>query len=456
MIFNCPRIVISALKGGSGKTLVSVGLSSLFKEKGYRVAPFKKGPDFIDPGWLSFASGRKCFNLDQFLMKKTDILDSFIENSSDADIAIIEGNRGLYDGVDREGRYSTAELAKLLKSPVILIVDVTMMTRTVSALVKGCQIFDRAVNISAVILNRVAGQRQEKIIRNTVEYYCGIPVIGSIPKLKENLLKERHMGLVPYQEKERAEEVIYWAKSIIKETVDTDVLEEIAKSAPPIERGLRRSEEKNLSNSLKIGFFLDNAFWFYYPENLELLKKAGVQLIRINSLEDNSIPDVDALYIGGGFPETQADLLARNISLKEDLKRKIEEGLPVYAECGGFMYLGKEIITDGKKYPMVGIFSVKFLLEKKPQGHGYTVLEVCRENPFFEKGEIIKGHEFHYSRPILEGKEEFVFKVKRGKGIDGGKDGMIKRNVLATYTHIHARGNKRWVNSIIKAAAKRC
>ena len=454
MISYCPRIVISALRGGSGKTLVSIGLSSAFREKGYQVITFKKGPDFIDPGWLSLTSGRKCFNLDPFLMDKKEILHSFISNSTGMDIAIVEGNRGLYDGMDMEGKYSTAELAKLINAPLLLILDVTMATRTIAAVLKGCQVFDSELKIKGVILNRVAGARQEKLIRDSIKHYCGIPVLGAIPKLKENLLTERHMGLVPHQERKQAERVIFWARDVVKKYLDISAIEDIAKGVSPLTVEYKEDEKSFYYKGLKIGFFLDKAFWFYYPENLDALKNMGAELVKINALEDKNIPDVDAIYIGGGFPETQAEFLANNKSLMNDLRNKMEKGLPVYAECGGLMYLGESLFLNDKRYPMVGFLPIRFFLEKKPQGHGYTIVEVCKPNLFFDVGNLIKGHEFHYSRPeIIHNKGiNFVFKIKRGKGIDGKWDGIYKKNVLATYTHIHARGNNYWAKAFLMAA----
>ncbi len=460
MVSYSPRLVISALRGGSGKTLISMGLAALFKEKGYNVAVFKKGPDFIDPNWLSLATGNRCFNLDPFLMDKREIVSSFVSNSLCADISIVEGNRGLYDGMDLEGKYSTAELAKLIGSPLILILDVAMRTRTVAAILKGCQVFDTALNIKGVILNKVAGPRQEKLIRDCIRLYCDIPVVGSIPKLRENLLKERHMGLVPYQEREEAERVIDWAKGIVKEHLDIQRITEMAKDALPVKMDKMdkkidpKNEQTASSSPVRIGFFLDRAFWFYYPENLDALKERGAELVRIDALRDREVPDVDAIYIGGGFPETQAEFLARNEPLKRELRDRMEKGLPVYAECGGFMYLGESLFLDGKEYPMVGFLPIRFYMEKRPQGHGYTIMEVCRPNPFFRVKEVIKGHEFHYSRPyIVEAREwNFAFKVNRGRGIDQKQDGICKKNVLATYTHIHVRGNRQWPEAIIKVA----
>jgi cobyrinic acid a,c-diamide synthase len=460
MVFTQPRITIGALKGGSGKTILSLGLIAAWREKGHRIAPFKKGPDFIDAGWLTLAAARPCYNLDPFMMTNEQIVQSFVSHSSDADLSLIEGNRGVFDGLDLEGRYSTAELAKLLKTPVILIVDVTMATRTVAAVIKGCQAFDPDLNVAGIILNRVAGSRQEALITNAIEKYCGTIVVGSVPKLQDTIFPERHMGLVPYQEREHAEKAISWTRETVGKHLQIDAIWRIASEADDI--GIKFQSQtpgttvKAGNDSPQIGFIRDKAFWFYYPENLEQLERMGARLVEINAISQNVLPQLDALYIGGGFPEIQALALADNHTFRNALREEIEKGLPVYAECGGFMYLGKTLVVDGRTYPMVGAIPVEFVLEKRPQGHGYTVLEVNESNPYYPVGEILKGHEFHYAKPVLTRDENmnFVFKVCRGQGVDGERDGICIKNILATFTHIHAAGNPRWAKGLFEVASE--
>ena len=458
MLFTQPRITIGALKGGSGKTILSLGLIAAWREKGHRIAPFKKGPDFIDAGWLTFAAARPCYNLDPFMMNNEQIVQSFVSHSGDADLSLIEGNRGLFDGLDVEGRCSTAELAKLLKTPVILIVDVTMATRTVAAVIKGCQAFDPDLNVAGIILNRVAGSRQEALITNAIEKYCDTIVVGSVPKLQDTVFPERHMGLVPYQEREHAEKAISWTRETVEKHLQLDAIWRIASEAEDIEIKFQSQTPgttvKAGNDSPQIGFIRDKAFWFYYPENLEQLERMGARLVEINAISQNVLPQLDALYIGGGFPEIQAQALADNHTFRKALREEIEKGLPVYAECGGFMYLGKNLVVDGRNYPMVGAIPVEFVLKKRPQGHGYTVLEVNESNPYYPVGEILKGHEFHYSNPVLTGEAnvDFAFKVRRGHGVDGERDGICMKNVLATFTHIHAAGNPGWAKGLLKAS----
>jgi len=453
-----PRLTIAALKGGSGKTILSLGLVSAWRETGLKVAPFKKGPDFIDAGWLAFAADRPCYNLDPFMMTEEQIVTSFLSRSTASHISLIEGNRGLYDGLDLNGCCSTAELARLLHSPVLIILDVSMATRTMAAVVKGCQAFDPELNIAGVILNRVAGPRQETLIRGAVETYCGVPVVGAVPKLKENLFPERHMGLVPFQERDQAEKAVSWARQIVRDHLQLDQLLEIAYRSQGIETPLPTAgpapQNAAIQGSPRIGFLRDRAFWFYYPENLEQLKRLGAVLIQIDALSLSELPKLDALYIGGGFPETQARALAENRTFRESLRAEIEKGLPVYAECGGFMYLGERLRVADRSYPMVGSLPVEFVLQKRPQGHGYTVLEVTEPNPFYDVGNRLRGHEFHYSRPVFtqKGHVKFAFSVLRGHGINGSTDGICYQNTLATYTHVHAAGNPGWASRLLQAA----
>jgi len=450
-----PRITIAALRGGSGKTILSLGLVSAWRSRAHKIAVFKKGPDFIDSGWLSFAAGNPCYNLDPFLMTREQMLHSFEIHSAGADVSIIEGNRGLYDGLDQDGCCSTAELGKMLQSPVILIADVTMATRTVAALVLGCQKFDPDLKIAGIILNRVAGRRQESVVRGAIEHHCGIPVVGAVPKLTETLFPERHMGLIPHLERALAENAVDWARNIVEKNLDLDTLWKIAGNVEPLSNGAGSPQAGFLlDKDLRVGVIRDRSFWFYYPENLEHLKSLGATLVEIDSMQEKTLPQVDALYIGGGFPETQAEALAENEEFRNSLKEAIEQNLPVYAECGGLMYLGEQLLVGEKRYSMVGALPLSFILEEKPQGHGYTVMEVDGENPYYPVGEVLKGHEFHYSRVLPERGSELktIFKVRRGRGLDGLRDGILHRNLLATYTHLHAGGTSLWGEGLLRTA----
>ncbi len=460
-----PRIVMSALRGGSGKTVISIGIIAAWRQRGIPVSPYKKGPDYIDAGWLALAGSRPCYNLDTYLIDSSRIFNSFLTHTHPGDVAVIEGNRGLYDGIDMSGSTSTAELAKLLSAPVILCLDCTKSTRTMAAAVLGCLHFDPGVKISGVILNHVAGARHEAILRKSIEGHCGIPVLGALPKLSEQNFPERHMGLVPTAEHEWANESVSAIAAIAEKYLDLDALLQTARAASHnemrieemrIEKSLLTSHFSLLTQNPTIGIIRDSAFQFYYPENIEALRLAGAEIVFFSPLSHTSVPKIDALYIGGGFPETHAQELAENKSFREELKRLAEDGLPIYAECGGLMYLGKELILEKKSYPMAGVLPLSFGLFKRPQGHGYTEIEVTGQNPYFDIGEKILGHEFHYSRVLsYDGDENsFAFLMKRGVGLLGNKDGCMYKNVIATYTHIHALGTPSWADAIVKAALR--
>jgi len=458
---SVPRIVVSGLKGGSGKTVLTLALITSLRKKGLRITPFKKGPDYIDAGWLAKAAGASCYNLDLFMMSAQQALQSFLSHSMDTDLAIIEGNRGLYDGMDHRGTYSTAELAKLLKSRVVIIVDCTKTTNTIAAMVLGCQKMDPQVSIGGVVLNRVATSRQESVIRKAVNERCSVPVLGAIPRLKKDPFPERHMGLTPFQEHAGIEESIAAVAEIGSHYLDLEVIVNVAENAEkinasdteqPASSGVRRPMNKGP----RIGVIRDSAFQFYYEENFEELEKRGAELVEVSPLREDTLPEIDALYIGGGFPETHAIALANNVRFRDSLSHAIEDGLPVYAECGGLMYLGKTLIINDKAYPMAGVLPIVFGMQKKPLAHGYAILEVVRENPYFEQGNAYKGHEFHYSKVLEIDQDEpwFAFGVKRGRGIVDNKDGICYKNVLASYTHLHAIGSPAWADGMVRCAGK--
>ncbi len=443
-----PRLVVAALRGGSGKTIVSIGILAALCARGIPVAPFKKGPDYIDAGWLALAAGRPCYNLDTFLLDADLIRHSFCTHALRSGMALIEGNRGLYDGIDLDGTTSTAELSKLLGAPVVMCVDCTKTTRTMAAVLSGCVRFDPQVAIRGVILNRVAGARHESILRRSIEHYSGIPVIGAVPKLDRRIL---------------AADSIRSIACIGSEHIDLDALTRIARSAPPVEPVCRdiaptgetpRPEPATPRAGVRIGILRDSAFQFYYPENLEALAAAGAEIVYLSPLGAGDVPEVDALYIGGGFPETHAQELSGNTRFSSRLRELVAAGLPVYAECGGLMYLGEELVLEGRAYPMAGVLPLAFGLFKKPQAHGYTVVSVEGANPYYPTGAEVRGHEFHYSRVLRwSGSDnDLVFRMRRGVGIHGDRDGIVHRNVLATYTHIHALGNPGWAAAMVRNA----
>ncbi|MBF0572481.1 MAG: cobyrinate a,c-diamide synthase [Desulfamplus sp.] len=468
-------VVVAGLKGGTGKTVISLGIAAAWTNIGIKVAPFKKGPDYIDAGWLAQAAGRPCYNLDTFLCNPLQVQYSFKKNSSFADIALVEGNRGLYDGIDTDGHTSTAEIAKLLNLPILLVLDCTKSTRTMAALLMGCIHFDPHVHIMGVILNQVAGKRHEGKVKDNIERFCNIPVFGSVPKLSADDFPERHMGLIPSAEHALAVQSIESAAKVAKSCIDLDALYKASIKFSTSHTRYEASEEDHKSliyplhtnyplvssdDKPVIGIIRDSAFQFYYPDNLEILEEKGAILKFISPLTQTHIPDVDAIYMGGGFPETHAAQLAENISFRNELKALASKGLPIYAECGGLIFLGKSLTLKNVNtdetlvYPMADILPLSFGLSPRPVGHGYTEVKVVNKNPFFALGQTIRGHEFRYSHIInIDYREdEMAFAMVRGKGIISKKDGFFKNNVFGTYTHILASSTPSWAESIIKKA----
>jgi len=459
---NFPRLVIAGLKGGAGKTVAALGLVRAWQKEGLQIVPFKKGPDYIDAGWLSQAAKSPCYNLDPFLMSGEIIRKSFAFRAKSADISVIEGNRGLFDGVDESGSSSTAELAKLINAPVILVLDCTKTTRTVAVLVLGCLSLDPELRIEGVILNHIGGSRHETIVRRSVEKYTGISVLGALPRMKGDPIPMRHLGVTPWEEHPKAAKALDKLGLLVRESVDIHALNRIADqnkvwklAGMDCMKLFPAAEKTHSSHTPLIGVLRDGAFQFYYPENLEALEKAGAKLIFLNSLESAGLPELDALYIGGGFPETQAARLSANDDMKRDIYRAIHLGLPVYAECGGLMYLGRHLVWRGKTYPMAGAVGWDFIVGEKPAGHGYSALEVISQNPFYNIGTILRGHEFHYSRPVLVDKAnsgKLSCSVLRGHGFDGQHEGIVFKNIFGTYTHVHALEHPEWATSLVKTA----
>ncbi|MBF0567250.1 MAG: cobyrinate a,c-diamide synthase [Nitrospirae bacterium] len=458
-ILDKPRVVIAGLRGGAGKTTLSLGLLRLWKNKGRHVIPFKKGPDYIDAAWLSGAAKTPCYNLDSYIIDEGRLVNSLISHCADSDGVLIEGNRGLFDGVDAKGTFSTAALARLCASPVILVVDCVKTAATVGVIVKGIVEFSRELMIKGVVLNYISNERHEKVIREAVETYAGVAVVGVLKRSDTPFQQERHMGLMSRDETSEIDDVLQRMAVAVGSSVDEGQIWQIANSAPPLEYDAPESEDPLLSwtcpTTVKIGVVRDSAFQFYYPENIEALETLGAEIVQLSALGSDMPEELDALYIGGGFPETHALCLSENKLFSDKLRELIEGGLPVYAECGGLMFLGRGIFYNERYYPMVGIFPVDFVMHEKPQAHGYTIVETVGEGPYFPKNVILRGHEFHYSRAVnLEmEKLSFRFKMKRGRGIIDGRDGLSYKRVFATYTHLHALGSARWAEGLVRVAA---
>ncbi len=458
-------IAIAGLRGGSGKTLASLGLIAALERRGISVAPFKKGPDYIDPAWLSLAAGHECHNLDTYLLDTDTITRSYLARNSDCPVALVEGNRGIFDGVDVEGTHSIAELAKLLGLPVILVVDCAKASRTVAAMVRGCQVLDPDLALRGVILNRVAGERHRSIVAGAIERYCSVPVLGAIPRIAGLDLAERHLGLLPVHEHPEPGRIIGMIADAVEVSVDIGrviaIMErhEYPSLTPNPEAASAASPFPDSAGSSgpAIGIIRDSAFNFYYPENIQALRCRGARIVGIDSMRDARLPAVDALYIGGGFPETHAGKLSANGSLMESIRGAVEKGLPVYAECGGLVYLSESLEVNGTEYPMAGVFPLRFSVTKKPQGHGYTSFTVDRGNPFYPSGTAVRGHEFRYSRLAgVTAAAETAFSMERGTGLMDGRDGILRNNALGTFCHTHALGRGvSWPEALVSLARKR-
>jgi len=453
-VLKIPRLVVGACQGRSGKTTFTLGLLQTLNKRGVDVQPFKKGPDYIDPSWLSYASGKECRNLDAFMMDKDNLVSTFINNSRGKEISVVEGAMGLFDGLDVEGSGSTAEIAYMIQAPVILVVNCQRMTRSVAALVNGVVNFDPRIKIGGVILNNVARSRHQNMLTAAIEKYCQVPVVGILPKSSDIEIPDRHLGLIPATEKDELVDRVERLGKLVAENVDIKKIMEISQNAPELPDVFSCSLTEKISFSVKIGVIRDKVFSFYYPENLEALERQGAELVYINSLTDTRLPVIDALYIGGGFPEIFAGELAENNLLRVAIKNLIEEGLPVYAECGGLMYLGRRIIWADKAYDMAGALPFDVNMEKKPQGHGYTINKVVEGNPYLPCGLEIRGHEFHNSRltNLDSSQIKFCLEVRRGKGINGQKDGIVYKNVFASYNHLHATSVPQWAEGLVNMA----
>jgi cobyrinic acid a,c-diamide synthase len=450
-----PRLMLAGTGGDCGKTLVALGLTAAWRLRGICVVPFKKGPDYIDPAWLALAAGIPARNLDTWMMDPQLVLRSFMRNATPQGVNLVEANRGLHDGEDSAGTHSSAELSKLLKIPVVLIVPTVKVTRTAAAVVLGLQTLDRNVQIAGVILNRVATARQESVIRTSVENYSGLPVLGAIPRVAGELLSSRHLGLVTPEEHLQSRKVIASASDLIAKSVDLRRVQSIADNAAPLESQESPSvSEIQPATGLRIGFFRSPAFTFYYPENLEALQQHGTVVVPVDPLNDTALPVLDALYIGGGFPETHAASLSANASFRISVAQAAKSGLPIWGECGGLIFLCRSLHWQGSSYPMAGVFPADVVLDRTPAGHGYEEVVVDRPNPFLKTGTVLRGHEFHYSRLIsadLPGSDT-VFQVQRGTGLGNGRDGVISNNVVAGYLHLHALGATEWVKGLLRAA----
>ena len=442
-----PRVFISAAHKSSGKTTLTLGLAAALTERGHAVQTFKKGPDYIDPLWHGMAAGRRCYNLDFHMMTRDEIDARFALAAHTARVSLIEGNKGLYDGLDLDGSNSNAALAKQLQAPVVLVIDARGMTRGVAPLILGYQAFDPEVKIAGVILNQLGGSRHESKLRAVIEHYTAARVIGAVQFDKQLQIAERHLGLVPANEADAARARIASVARSVAAQVDLNALLAIADAAPgwtvpapgvdaPI--GVRP----------RIAIAQDAAFGFYYGEDLDQLAHAA-ELVPFDALRDRTLPEVDGLIIGGGFPEMFMDALSDNAPLRADIRRRIEAGLPTYAECGGLMYLSRSLEYQGHRRDMVGVVPGDTRMHDRPVGRGYARLQPTGDDRWGESA-VIPAHEFHYSSlDGLPADARYAYKVLRGHGIDGSHDGYQVHNLLAGYVHRRGCGAQGWIEPFL-------
>ncbi len=464
---------LSAAHKSSGKTIVTIGICAVLRARQVSIQPFKKGPDYIDPLWLTQASGRDCINLDFHTQSHEQLISTFTDRCAENDFGIVEGNKGLHDGVAIDGSDSNAELAALLGLPVVLVLDTQGTTRGIAPLLLGYQHFDSRINLAGVILNRVAGPRHEQKLRDNIESHTDVSVIGVIPRDDQLRIDERHLGLTPNTEMCGGEKKIEAIKNIIESSVDLEFLTGLSSSrlidasksttfSSPIKQSktdpktdFKTKFKTDSKADIKIGIPRDAAFGFYYVDDFNAFRQQGAELVFYDSLEDPELPDdIDGLFIGGGFPEVQMTELERNQSMRKSIFDYISNGGPTYAECGGLMYLGQSIAWHGGEAEMVGALPLRVTMEDKPVGRGYVRLkETCRSpwGELSESSQLIHAHEFHYSRvEVLDNNIEFAYEVERGWGFDGQHDGLIYKNVLASFCHLRSVGPVNWVEKFTR------
>ncbi len=426
------HVLVAAARMSTGKTTLSAGIGAALAGRGLRIQAFKKGPDYIDPMWLAAASGRPCYNLDYHTMREDEITHTFARRAHAADMSLIEGNMGLFDGVDVAGSDSNAALAKLLRAPVLLVLDAAGMTRGVAPLIRGYEAFDADVDIAGVILNKLGGARHETKLRRVIEAYTDMPVIGAVQRQPALRLAERHLGLIPSSETTDAEARIAAFAAAVSAQVELDRVVEIAARAPAV---APPPEEEDSAADLRIAIARDSAFGFYYADDLEALRAAGARLLPFDTMADARLPAADGLFIGGGFPECHLAALEANAPLRHEIRNAIAGGLPAYAECGGLAYLARSISWRGETAEMVGAVAADAVVHETPQGRGYTRLRETGAGPWATANGEIAAHEFHYTGLKNLTTPSYAYEVLRGTGIDGRHDGIVHKNLLAAFAH---------------------
>ena len=439
-----PRLVISGSTSGVGKTSITCAIIYGLKKRGHTIQPFKVGPDYIDPSYLSSISNNETKNLDVWLMGKNELMKSFV-NSSTSDISIIEGVMGYYDGFGGKTNHaSTHHVATLLKSPVILVLDASKTSRSIAATALGFTKFHRNSRISGIILNKIGSKKHEILCRSALEN-LKIPIIGVVPKNTENILESRHLGLIPVVEQKQLQRKIKQVSQQISDYLDFEKLVKICKNVEQIPKTkLQKFKKSNIS----IAVALDSSFNFYYHDNIQALRREGAKIKFFSPISDKKIPNCDSIYIGGGFPEVLGKKLSQNLTMKKSIKQAAENGIPIYAECGGLMYLTKSIKHNNQKYKMIGLFDAETEMTKK-MTLNYTQGRII-SNCLISSPRNFNAHEFHYSKIHNISKDaRFLYDLKIGEGISSKKDALSEYNVVASYCHLYFDSGK-FASNIIK------
>lgn len=439
MVTVIPTVVIAGVRSGVGKTTIATGIMGALHRRGYKVRPFKTGPDYIDPSYHQLACNCPSRNLDTWLLEPSVVLELFQRANLGGDIAVVEGVMGLFDGhsgLTEEG--STAEVAKLLRAPVVLVVDVSKVARSVAAEVLGFQRFDRDVNIAGVILNGVAGPRHLDFCAPAIQAATGLPVFGYLPRTEDLKIPERHLGLIPTVEGIVADE---WCDRVVRQveaTIHLDRIAAIAQSArtPQVAQTVFPTSERPFPKRAAIALAMDKAFSFYYQDSLDLLEAWGAEVIPFSPMENESLPkEISCILIGGGFPEIFARQLAENEPMKRALREAARAGVTIYGECGGLMYLGRSIIDfEGREHPMVSLLPVSSRMRNSRLSLGYRTVRALADGPLLRHGETVRGHEFHWSTPDAEPATDAAYEVLDQPG---RREGFRSGSVWASYVHLH-------------------
>lgn len=461
-----PRICISSTGGGGGKTLLSLGLCRALSQREIKIKPFKKGPDYIDAAWLSRAAGEATGCLDPFFSDAKALRELFCAGMEGRQLGLIEGNRGLYDGLNESGICSTSQVCRILECPIILCIDCAKSTRTVAAILNGLMHFEPGLKFAGVVLNRVGSERHANSLQAAIKANTDLQILGILPRLADSPLPERHMGIASQGANlaEKIEEKLDSLGQFVSRHCDLEAILAAAQNVPSLSACQKKSASPP-EKRCKIGVVRDEALWFYYQENLEALEAEGAEITFLSLFDSDSHNlakwrEVDGLYLGGGFPEDYPNQISASPCL-ELIRQMANQGKPVYAECGGLIILGASLQKDNQTWPMAGLFPCRAEWNSKPQGLGYVEALVTNPNPWYKAGEKLLGHEFHYSTIIPDQKtQQGALNLSRGTGIYANcgachTDGLTMNNVWASYTHIFAPSNPDWAKTFVRLACEK-